>query len=205
MFNALALISVIVVMIFLKTIVEILPSVLACLIRWKENINIEASVRLSRDRDFSAIAMLIPFCLTVFRFRIYNPDFISNLPDSPRLWAIIGIFSAYLLIRKAATLMVHPRRMPQKTLSATEKSANTYFILLTLILLLVDSTCSFFDATQNAIRLTSLWLSSLIYGLYLIRKLQIFTSSSSIFAGFLYLCALEILPTGILVVSDVIF
>ena len=205
MFNALALISVIVVMIFLKTIVEILPSVLACLIRWKENINIEASVRLSRDRDFSAIAMLIPFCLTVFRFRIYNPDFISNLPDSPRLWAIIGIFSAYLLIRKAATLMVHPRRMPQKTLSATEKSANTYFILLTLILLLVDSTCSFFDATQNAIRLTSLWLSSLIYGLYLIRKLQIFASSCSLFTAFLYLCALEILPTGILVVSDVIF
>ena len=205
MFNALALISVIVVMIFLKTIVEILPSVLACLIRWKENINIEASVRLSRDRDFSAIAMLIPFCLTVFRFRIYNPDFISNLPDSPRLWAIIGIFSAYLLIRKAATLMVHPRRMPQKTLSATEKSANTYFILLTLILLLVDSTCSFFDATQNAIRLTSLWLSSLIYGLYLIRKLQIFASSCSLFTAFLYLCALEILPTGILVISDVIF
>ena len=205
MFNALALISVIVVMIFLKTIVEILPSVLACLIRWKENINIEASVRLSRDRDFSAIAMLIPFCLTIFRFRIYNPDFISNLPDSPRLWAIIGIFSAYLLIRKAATLMVHPRRMPQKTLSATEKSANTYFILLTLILLLVDSTCSFFDATQNAIRLTSLWLSSLIYGLYLIRKLQIFASSCSIFAAFLYLCALEILPTGILVASDIIF
>ena len=205
MFNALALISVIVVMIFLKTIVEILPSVLACLIRWKENINIEASVRLSRDRDFSAIAMLIPFCLTVFRFRIYNPDFISSLLDSPRLWAIIGIFSAYLLIRKAATLMVHPRRMPQKTLSATEKSANTYFILLTLILLLVDSTCSFFDATQNAIRLTSLWLSSLIYGLYLIRKLQIFASSCSLFTAFLYLCALEILPTGILVISDVIF
>ena len=205
MFNALALISVVVVMIFLKTIVEILPSVLACLIRWKENINIEASVRLSRDRDFSTIAMLIPFCLTVFRFRIYNPDFISNLPDSPRLWAIIGIFSAYLLIRKAATLMVHPRRMPQKTLSATEKSANTYFILLTLILLLVDSTCSFFDATQNAIRLTSLWLSSLIYGLYLIRKLQIFASSCSLFTAFLYLCALEILPTGILVISDVIF
>ena len=205
MFNALALISVIVVMIFLKTIVEILPSVLACLIRWKENINIEASVRLSRDRDFSAIAMLFPFCLTVFRFRIYNPDFISNLPDSPRLWAIIGIFSAYLLIRKAATLMVHPRRMPQNTLSATEKSANTYFILLTLIRLLVDSTCSFFDATQNAIRLTSLWLSSLIYGLYLIRKLQIFASSCSLFTAFLYLCALEILPTGILVISDVIF
>ena len=60
MFYALALISVIMVMILLKTIVEILPSMLACLIRWKENINIEASVRLSRDRDFSTVAIVFP-------------------------------------------------------------------------------------------------------------------------------------------------
>ena len=205
MFNALALISVIIVMILLKTIVEILPSILACLIRWKENINIEASVRLSRDRDFSSIAMLLPFCLIVFRFRIYNPSFISNLPDPTRLWAVIGIFVAYILIRKAASMLVHPRRMQQKTLAATEKSANTYFIFLTLVLLLVGSTFSFFGATLHTIRLTSLWLSALIYGLYLIRKVQIFASSCSLFACFLYLCALEILPTGILVVSDIIF
>ena len=205
MFNALALISILIVMILLKTIVEILPSILACLIRWKENINIEASVRLSRDRDFSAIAMLIPFCLVVFRFRIYNPDFLAKLPDTPRLWAVIGIFVGYVLIRKAASFLVHPRRLSQKTLTATEKSANTYFILLTLVLLLVGSTCSFFGASLNAIRITSLWLSALIYGLYIIRKMQIFASSCSIFAAFLYLCALEILPTGILVVSDIIF
>ena len=124
MFNALALISVIVVMIFLKTIVEILPSVLACLIRWKENINIEASVRLSRDRDFSAIAMLLPFCLTVFRFRIYNPGFIANLPDTARLWAILGVFAVYILFRKSAVLLARPRRIPQKTYLAGEKSAN---------------------------------------------------------------------------------
>ena len=105
MFNALALISVIIVMILLKTIVEILPSVLACLIRWKENINIEASMRLSRDRDFSSIAMLLPFCLVVFRFRIYDPSFISNLPDSTRLWAVIGIFAATLAAILTAVLI----------------------------------------------------------------------------------------------------
>jgi hypothetical protein len=205
MFYALALISILVVMILLKTIVEILPSILACLIRWKENINIEASVRLSRDRDFSSIAMLLPFCLVIFRFRVYNPGFIANLADTPRLWAVIGIFAAYVLIRKAAAMLVHPRRVPQKTLSATEKSANTYFILLTLVLLLVGSSCSFFGASLNVIRVTCIWLSALIYGLYLIRKVQIFASSCSLFAAFLYLCALEILPTGILVASDIIF
>ena len=205
MFYALALISIIVVMILLKTIVEILPSILACLIRWKENINIESSVRLSRDRDFSSIAMLLPFCLVIFRFRVYNPGFIANLADTPRLWAVIGIFTAYVLVRKAATMLVHPRRIPQKTLSATEKSANTHFILLTIVLLLTGSLCSFFGASLDSIRVACIWLSALIYGLYLIRKVQIFMSSCSLFAAFLYLCALEILPTGILVVSDIIF
>ena len=205
MFDALALISIIFTMFLLKTIVEILPSVVACLIRWKENINIESSVRLSRDRDFSAIAMLLPFCLLAFRFRVYNPSFIANLPDSSRLWAVIGVFAAYLIARKTTSMLVHPRRVPQKTLAAAEKSANTFFIFLTLILLLVGSVCSFFDASLNAIRVTSVWLSALIYGVYLARKLQIFASSCSIFTAFLYLCALEILPTGILVVSDIIF
>ena len=205
MFNALALISVIFTMFLLKTIVEILPSVIACLMRWKENINMESSVRLSRDRDFSAIAMLLPFCLAAFRFRLYNPSFIANLPDPSRLWAVIGIFAAYLIARKTASMLVHPRRVSQKTLAAAEKSANTFFIFLTLILLLTGSLCSFFDASLNTIRVTYIWLSALIYGLYLIRKLQIFTSSCSIFTAFLYLCALEILPTGILVVSDIIF
>ena len=205
MFYALAFISIIFVMFLLRTIVEIFPSILACLFRWKENINIESSVRLSRDRDFAAIAMMIPFCLTAFSFRIYNPGFIANLPDTPRLWAVIGIFVAYVLLRKTMSFLVHPRRVPQKTLTAADKSANTFFILLTLILLAVGSICNFFDASLNSIRVASLWLSALIYGLYLIRKVQIFTSSCSLFVAFLYLCALEILPTGILVVSGIIF
>ena len=205
MFDTLALISVLIVMLLLKTIVGVFPSILAAATRWKESINIESSVKLSRDRDFTAIAMIIPFCLIVYRFRLYNPGFIANLPDTPRLWAVIGLIVAYFLIRKGAFLLVQPRKSAKKTMVAAEKAANTFFILLTLAVLLVGSTCTFFGASLNAVRLTCLWLSALIYGLYLIRKLQIFASSCSIFAAFLYLCALEILPTGILVASDIIF
>ena len=192
-------------MMLLKTIVSIFPSVLASVIRWKENINIESSVRLSRDRDFASYAMLIPFCLIVYRFRVYNPSFIANMPDSARLWTVIGVFAAYILFRKAASLLTRPRRMAQKTYAAAEKSANTFLIFTTLVLLLTGSIASFIDVAVPTIRLICLWLCALIYGLYLIRKVQILSSSCSIFAAFLYLCALEILPTGILVVSDVIF
>lgn len=205
MFDALALISVLVIMLLMRTIVGVFPSILAAAIRWKESINIESSVKLSRDRDFTAIAMVIPFCLVAYRFRLYNPDFIANLPDNPRLWAVIGMVTSYFLIRKAISLVVPPHKTSKKIYAAAEKAANTFFILLTLVLLSVGSSCSFFGASVNSIRLTCLWLSALIYGLYLVRKLQIFASSCSLFTAFLYLCALEILPTGILVASDVIF
>ena len=205
MFNTLALISVITAMILLKTFVGVFPSILASAIRWKENINIESSVRLSRDRDLTALAMILPFCLTVFRFRIYNPSFIANLPDPSRLWSVLGIFAIYILIRKATTMLAKPHRIPQKTYAAAEKSANTYFILLTLSLLLFGSIASFLDVQLSTIRQASIILSALIYGVYIIRKVQIFASSCSLFVAFLYLCALEILPTGILIISDVIF
>ena len=205
MFNALALISVITSMILLKTFVGVFPSILASAIRWKENINIESSVRLSRERDLTALAMILPFCLTVFRFRIYNPDFVANMADPSRLWAVLGVFGIYLLFRKATFMLARPHRIPQKTYAAAEKSANTFFILLTLTLLIFGSIASFLDAPLRSIRQVSIILSALIYGVYLLRKVQILASSCSLFTAFLYLCALEILPTGILITSDVIF
>ena len=205
MFNTLALISVLVVIVMLKTIVSIIPSVMACVVWWKENINIESSVKLGRNRDISAIAMIIPFCLTIFRFRLYNPSFVANLPDNARLWSLIGIFAIYAIIRYAACRLARPQRMPAKTYTAANKAAYTFFILLTLVLLTFGGIASFAGMAPETIRGVMTWLSCFVYGLYLLRKLQIFASSCSIFVAFLYLCALEILPTGILVVSSTIF
>ena len=69
MFNTLALISVFVVILSLKALVSVFPSAVASVIRWKENMNMESSVKLSRDRDICSVAMVLPFCLCTFRFR----------------------------------------------------------------------------------------------------------------------------------------
>ena len=205
MFNALALISVLTVIVMLKTIVGIIPSVMACTVWWKENLNIESSVKLGRDRDLSALVMIIPFCLTAFRFRLYNPSFMDAMPDNIRLWATLGIFTMYGLMRYSAGRLARPRRISAKTCTAAGKAAYTFFILLTLVLLAFGGVASFSGMSPATIKVVMLWLSALIYGLYILRKLQIFASSCSIFTAFLYLCALEFLPTGILVVSGMIF
>ncbi|MBR2608988.1 MAG: hypothetical protein IKC68_04605 [Bacteroidales bacterium] len=205
MFNALALISVLVVIVMLKTIVSIIPSAMACVIWWKENINVESSVKLSRNRNLSAAVLYLPFCLTAFRFRLYNPEFMDRMSDNARLWTMIGIFTLYCLIRYAATRLVRPQSIPVKTYVAADRSSYTFFILLTLLLLASGSIASFAGMAPENVRVLLMWLSCLVYGVYILRKMQIFASSGSIFTAFLYLCALEILPTGILVVSGMIF
>jgi hypothetical protein len=205
MFNALALISVLSIIVMLRTIVSIIPSVMASFIWWKENINIESSVKLGLARDLSAAAMILPFCLMMFRFRLYDPGFISIMTDDARLWTLIAIFAFYSLIRHLACRLARPHSIPTKTYTASIKSAYTFFILLTTLLLAFGGIASFADMDPEHIKAIMLWLSALIYGVYLLRKLQIFASSCSLFTAFLYLCALEFLPTGILVVSGMIF
>ena len=70
LFKLLILFSFLIVLLLLRRLVNILPSLLACLTRGKESLNLEASVKLSRDRDVLAMAMIIPFCLTAFYYRL---------------------------------------------------------------------------------------------------------------------------------------
>ena len=78
LFDILALISFFICLLLLRTFVEVFPSLMACLVRWKESVNLDASVMLSRDRDIMAIAMIMPFCLTAGRFYLYSPSWMAG-------------------------------------------------------------------------------------------------------------------------------
>ena len=61
--DVLALISFFIILVLLESLVEIFPSLVACMVRWKESVNLDASVQLGRSRDIIALAMILPFCL----------------------------------------------------------------------------------------------------------------------------------------------
>lgn len=205
LFDTLALISLFIVLLLLKRLVNVYPSLLACLLRGKECFNLEASVKLARDRDIIALAMIVPFCLVAFRFGLYRPHFLDGMGENSVLGVYVGLFAAYAVLRYAAMLLFHPRRVPQKTYGTANKAAFTFFNVLTLTLLAIGGIMDLLNADEMSVRNVMLWVSGCIYLLFLLRKAQIFNTSCSIFASFLYLCALEIIPTGILVVSAVIF
>lgn len=205
LFNILALISFFIILLLLKTLVGVFPSLLACLIRWKESVNLDASVQLGRDRDIMTLTMIIPFCLTACCFNLYAPKWMEGIGEAGRLGMIIGIFIVFILLRKFLEHIWQPKKMNPKTYRTACKSAHTFFSILALLLLATGGVMSFLDVSEEVIKTAMLWISATIYLLFILRKSQIFISSCSFFTTFLYLCALEIIPTGALVASAIIF
>ena len=205
LFKTLALISLLIALLLLKTMVGVFPSLIACLTRWKESVNLDASVQLSRNRDITALALVIPFCLTVTRFRLYDPHFMVGLNDNGRLAVTIGILIGWMLLRTFLEHLLRRRKGNPKAYGTARKAAYTYLCILTLLLMLTGGIMAFVDAAPETIKTAMLWISATIYAVLLLRKTQILISSYSFFASFLYLCALEIIPTGALVASAIIF
>lgn len=205
LFDFLALFSLLVVLLLLKRLVNVYPSLMACLWRAKECFNLEASVKLARDRDVITMAMILPFCLVAFRFRLYEPVFFDGIGANAVLGLYLAVFVAYVALRFFAMALFRPKSLPQKTYNAAIKVSYTIFDQLTLGLLLIGGISDLMNIDELLVRDAMLWLSGGLYLLSLLRKMQIFNSSCSVFTAFLYLCILELIPTGILIVPAVIF
>ena len=204
LFNTLALISLLIIITLLRRLVNIFPSLLACLIRWKESVNLEMSVKLSRDRNILAVALVIPFCLTAYSFGLYSPSFIEGFDQHARLGIIIGVFVFYILLRWILTSICRSKKSKKQAYSTSVAASRTFFIILTLLLMVIGGVMSFAGADPETIKDAMIWVSGAIYLLFLLRRTQIFASSYNFFTVFLYLCALEIIPTGVLVTSAMI-
>ena len=205
LFDLLALFAFLVVLLLLRRLLNIFPSLLACLIRGKESFNLEASVKLSRDRDALALAMIVPFCLVALRYRLYSPGFLEGFSENAVTGIYFAVFCVYVLLRALMAWLFRPRKMQQKTYRTAIKASSSFFIIGTLLLLATGGLLDLFNVSEIDVRSAMLWVSALIYAIFLLRKIQIFYSSCSVFVAFLYLCALEMIPTGILVVSAIIF
>ena len=205
LFDILALISILVCILLLRRLTNIFPALMACTIRWKESINLEASVKQSIDRDALAAGMVIPFCLVAEKFSLYSPGFTEGMKPDLHLTVLTGIFIFYCLFRNALFRMMRSPKISPKVYQTAGKAPLTFFIILTLLLVLMGGVLDFSGADPVGIRGAMLCVSAFIYGLLLLRKFQIFVSGCSFFTAFLYLCALEFFPTGVLVASAIIF
>lgn len=196
-----AIICILTVMLSVRRITDVIPSMLGCLFRWKEAFNLEYSVRLSRNRNITFIVLTVPACLLAARFRLYDPDFMSGMTPPLRLLVTCGVFIGYLLTRRLSGTVFRPKTMDRNAYNAARMLFLTFFSLMSMVCIITAGALSFTDTDDTVIRQVSLYITGGFYLLFIFRKCQIFSHYCSLFSTILYLCTLEILPTGLLVAS----
>ena len=184
---------------------RLIPSLTECVFRAKGSANLEESVPLTRDRNSVATICILPFTLLASHFRLWDPVLISHLNEFWHFLAVLGAFIIYLLIRAFMQWRCAPRRSAADRYGIACRSSKNYFIICTSLMLAGVGIMTLLGVSVPVIRKSCLMFLAVYYFFYLIRKTQILSTFCNPFTAFLYLCALEFLPTGALVAAAILF
>ena len=194
---------VVLLIVLARPFLDLLPSLADSLLRARGSAALENSVRQSRDRSLIALALMLPLLLLTWRYRLYDPAFLRDLGPGLRLGAIAAVLAAYMLLRLLIYLWLKPRRRFD-FYRLSHRTGYTYFILLMVLMLITAGILAFTRVNDFTVR-TFLYVEmAVVYLVFLVRRGQILSLSCSHLLSFLYLCALELIPTVLLVVSAVV-
>ena len=201
--HGLVVVFVILAIVTLRRFLQLVPYLADSIFRMRGSVALERSVRVSHDRNLIAAVLTIPAVLVCYRYRLYDPSFLSGLDPNLRMAGMVGVFAAYLLLRSLIYLWVRPRRRSDSFRMA-RRLVYTYFIFLMLLVLLTLGVLWLVGVEDATMRLVLLAETGLVFVLVLYRCAQILWLSCNHLRTFLYLCALEILPAALLVISAVV-
>lgn len=187
----------------IRNFLHVAPFLWDSVFRARGSVALENNVRVARERNQLALILIIPAILFLFRYRLYNPDFLQSMADNLRLAVVAGVFLAYLLLRLLMFVMLKPRRGTDHYRMA-HRAGYTFFILLMLPAIAGVTVLSFLPVNDFIIKTFLFAWSAVSYLTFLLRKAQILSLSCNPLLTFLYLCGLEILPTGALVATAVL-
>lgn len=197
--RVLAVLSILAFFLLFADILRMIPSLMDCIGRYRANITLEHSVSKARSRNYIAMVVLVPFCLVVDRTGLFRPSFWERIPQFWSIFVTIGFICAYFILRNVLHLVARPKGFNSEELVALRHSFYNYFILASILTTVSVLVMSVFHIGPEAVRNVLLIELLLVYLIAFIRIGQFFGSHCKGFSTFLYLCALEFLPLGILI------
>lgn len=201
--HILVVVFVILAIVTLKPFLQLFPYLADCLFRLRGSAALENSIRVSHNRNLIAAVLTIPAVLLCYRYRLYNPSFLSGLDPNLRLAGVALALLAYIVLRLLLFLWMRPRRRGDVFRQA-HRLVYTYFIFLMLLILPTLGVLWLVGVEDVTMRMVLYGETALVFALFLYRFAQILSLSCNRLRTFLYLCALEILPAALLVISAVV-
>lgn len=196
--------SVVLVLIYLKDIIRLIPPLLYALDRKRGGESLEYNVSAARMRNTVALIYTLPFCLIADYCGAYRPGFWSMVPPEWSSAATLGVMFAYFLLRRLCYAAIRPGKMSAESLATLKHSLYNYFIALVSVAVPTIGILPLFSVREDIIRTVFLALTGLAFAFATVRAWQILKSRRSPLPTILYLCGLEILPAAAVVASAVL-
>lgn len=196
--------SVVLVLIYLKDIIRLIPPLLFALDRKRGGESLEYNVSAARMRNTVALIYTLPFCLIADYCGAYRPGFWSMVPPEWSSAATLGVMLAYFLLRRLCYAAIRPGKMSAESLATLKHSLYNYFIALVSVAVPTIGILPLFSVREDIISTVFLALTGLAFAFATVRAWQILKSRRSPLPTILYLCGLEILPAAAVVASAVL-
>jgi len=200
--EALIVVFILLCLLLLGNFINIVPHLADSILRARGSTALEGSVRVSRDRNLIALVFVIPAIILQYRYCLYYPEYVQSMTPTARLLVTGAVFIGYLLLRFLMYLWLKPRRSDAYMMS--NRAGYSFYILLCLVAFLTLGVLLLFKASDLTVKGFLMTEVAVFYFIYFVRRGQILLTNCAPFTTFLYLCALEILPTGLFVASAVV-
>ena len=202
--STLVVIFALLVLLNMRTFIHIIPQLVPTLTRWKNCLSLDHNIHLCRERNYAALILLVPFCLLSDRYGLLHPHIIETLPAGWQVPAVTGFFLTYLLMRRLCYGLCSMGTFRREIFLAAHRSSYGYFVLLMLLLLASVGVCYVLKCNALVFNRVLLIETLFCYALSVVRKGQILNSFCNPFLTILYLCGLELVPTGMLAAAAVL-
>ena len=192
-------VTVTLILIEIADLLRVFPQLFRCLSRWKGNMEVEHNMSVARTRNTVALPSVLIIAMLSDYFRLINPSFIALVPPAWSLAVTIGIVFGALFVRWLFYLCTPLRSRTSEFAITLRNVIFNYLILLSVLMLVSSLIMMAVKAPPAAVRGVLLVECAVFFLLHLRRTSQILSSRYGSLATILYLCALEILPVGILI------
>ena len=192
------------VLVTLKRFVNIAHNLFDGLSRWKACLAIEASVQQMEDRNLIGYVCIIPISMIADRYGFITAGLASTVPAAWHCLVPIAAIAAWLFVKHLFYKLISLRVRHVETFRIAHKAFYNYWILASLLLVMTVGVLAFLETPAELGRKILLYELGGIYFIGIIRQSQILSSTYGAVATFLYLCALEFIPTAALIAGDIL-
>lgn len=188
----------------LNSYIRMLPLLTDCLFRWKASIRIDSSIRLKDDRNILALVSLLALVIISDRFSFFSIGMLDSLPQQWSLPGTAAVIIAWVVLRGICYFLCSRRAPRPDTFRTAHTSPRNILILAVTLMVFTAGVIILTDIQDEVGRTILMYEAALLYLIAILRERQILVSACNHFLTFLYLCALELLPTGALIAGNIL-